>query len=65
MKIIMVLMLRSMQSWYDSLPSWLMHQSDRHLEDYDRWTISFNALPTGKVNIGPWDEPMAYMDLTK
>ena len=46
-------------------PSWLMHQSDRHLEDYDRWTISFNALPTGKVNIGPWDEPMAYMDLTK
>ena len=38
-------------------PSWLRHFSGRHLEDFDRWTISFNAFPEGKVNVGPWDSP--------
>jgi len=38
-------------------PSWLRHFSGRHFEDYDRWTISFNAFPDGKVNVGPWDSP--------
>lgn len=40
-------------------PSWLVHESDRHYFDYDRWTISFNALPAGNINPGPFDYPMA------
>jgi len=44
-------------------PSWLVHESDRHFFDYDRWTISFNALPTGKVNPGPFDYPMANLQV--
>ena len=38
-------------------PSWLKHYSGRQMLDYDRWTVSFNAMPTGKVNNGPWDYP--------
>ena len=38
-------------------PSWLRHFSGRQLEDFDRWTISFNAFPDGKSNIGPFDMP--------
>ena len=38
-------------------PSWLKHYSGRQLDNYDRWTISFNAFPTGKTNVGPWGMP--------
>ena len=38
-------------------PSWLRHFSGRHLEDFDRWTISFNAFPEGKCNTGPFEMP--------
>ena len=38
-------------------PSWLRHYSGRHLDNFDRWTISFNAFPDGKSNIGPFDMP--------
>ena len=38
-------------------PSWLRHFSGRQTEDFDRWTISFNAFPEGKINVGPWDHP--------
>ena len=38
-------------------PSWLRHFSGRHLEDFDRWTISFNAFPNGKCNTGPFQMP--------
>lgn len=38
-------------------PSWLKHYSGRQLEDYDRWSISFNAMPWGRINIGPYGEP--------
>jgi len=38
-------------------PSWLKHYSGRQMFDYDRWTVSFNAMPTGKINVGPWDCP--------
>ena len=38
-------------------PSWLRHYSGRQLDNYDRWTISFNAFPTGKTNVGPWGMP--------
>mgnify|MGYP003138150814 CR=1 FL=1 len=43
-------------------PAWLKHYSGRQVENYDRWTISFNAFPTGKVNVGPWDIPQ--LDIT-
>ena len=38
-------------------PSWLRHFSGRHLDDFDRWTISFNAFPSGKTNMGPFGLP--------
>ena len=38
-------------------PSWLRHFSGRQVDDFDRWTISFNAFPDGKSNLGPWDIP--------
>ncbi len=38
-------------------PSWLRHFSGRHLENFDRWTISFNAFPEGKCNTGPFEMP--------
>lgn len=31
-------------------PSWLYHRSLPHLENQDRYIISFNSLPTGKIN---------------
>jgi len=36
-------------------PSWLKHYSGRQLDDYDRWSMSFNVFPTGATNVGPWD----------
>lgn len=36
-------------------PSWLYHQSPPHVNDFDRWIISFNSLPTGKINEGLHD----------
>ncbi len=44
-------------------PAWLKHYSGRQVEDYDRWTISFNAFPTGKTNVGPWDMPQLNVKL--
>ena len=38
-------------------PAWLRHFSGRQLENFDRWTMSFNAFPDGKTNIGPWNHP--------
>lgn len=31
-------------------PSWLKHGTAPHEELFDRWTISFNAIPSGKIN---------------
>jgi uncharacterized protein (TIGR02466 family) len=44
-------------------PSWLPHCSRPHTEKYSRYTISFNALPTGKVNSGIYGFPMAHITL--
>ena len=44
-------------------PSWLVHESDRHFFDYDRMTISFNGFPAGNVNPGPFDYPMANIEV--
>lgn len=32
-------------------PSWLTHSSYPHHAPFDRWTISFNTMPTGKINV--------------
>ena len=44
-------------------PSWLKHYSGRQLDDTDRYTVSFNAFPVGKVNAGPWDYPQLNVKL--
>ena len=31
-------------------PSWLMHSSHPHQDQFDRWTISFNTMPQGQIN---------------
>ena len=31
-------------------PSWLQHQSMPHHAPFNRWTISFNTMPTGSIN---------------
>ena len=33
------------------------------MDNYDRWTISFNAFPTGRTNVGPWDMPQLNVKL--
>ena len=40
-------------------PGWLRHWSEPHASDFDRYTMSFNALPNGHVNGGPQGVPMA------
>ena len=32
-------------------PSWLTHSSYPHNAPFDRWTISFNTMPKGQINI--------------
>ena len=38
-------------------PSWLKHFSGRQMDHFERWSMSFNAMPAGRVNIGPWGMP--------
>lgn len=38
-------------------PSWLKHFSGRQMDNFERWSMSFNAMPAGRVNIGPWGMP--------
>jgi hypothetical protein len=38
-------------------PAWLKHFSGRQMGHLDRWSMSFNAMPAGRVNIGPWGTP--------
>jgi hypothetical protein len=38
-------------------PAWLRHFSGRQMAQFDRWSMSFNAMPAGRVNIGPWGLP--------
>ena len=44
-------------------PSWLPHNSRPHLGNQHRYTISFNALPTGSINAGMYGFPMAHITL--
>jgi uncharacterized protein (TIGR02466 family) len=31
-------------------PSWMYHSSQQHLDSHNRYIISFNTMPTGKIN---------------
>lgn len=31
-------------------PSWVEHATQPHKDNWDRWTIAFNAMPTGEIN---------------
>ena len=44
-------------------PSWLKHYSGRQLDNFDRWTISFNVFPMGKINVGPWEMPQLNIEV--
>lgn len=44
-------------------PSWLPHCSRPHLGRDPRYTMSFNALPTGKVHANLYGFPMAHITL--
>ena len=32
-------------------PSWMYHSTLPHYENYDRWVIAFNTLPSGNINV--------------
>ena len=40
-------------------PSWLVHSSTPNNATEDRFTIAFNTFPTGDINSGGWEQPMA------
>ncbi len=44
-------------------PSWMYHYSAPHLENFDRYIISFNSLPSGRVNYQIASDSKAYLNL--
>ena len=40
-------------------PSYIVHSSVPNDSEFDRYTIAFNTFPSGNVNSGAWDRPMA------
>jgi uncharacterized protein (TIGR02466 family) len=44
-------------------PSWVYHQTPPHLENYDRYIISFNSLPTGKINTIGGSDSACYISI--
>jgi len=44
-------------------PSWLPHCSRPHMGNEPRYTMSFNALPTGKIHVNLYGFPMAHITL--
>ena len=40
-------------------PSYLIHSSEPNHSNVDRFTIAFNTFPSGSINAGGWDLPMA------
>jgi len=44
-------------------PSWLPHCSRSHVGNEPRYTMSFNALPTGKIHANLYGFPMAHITL--
>lgn len=46
-------------------PSWVFHQTPPHMEEYNRYIISFNVLPTGNINSGAGGDSKCYISLRK
>tara|TARA_Y100000389_G_C17471282_1_gene531373 strand:+ start:12604 stop:13218 length:615 start_codon:yes stop_codon:yes gene_type:complete len=46
-------------------PSWLYHWTKPHADDFERWNISFNVLPTGKINFNMATDSTAIIKLGK
>ena len=46
-------------------PSWLYHWTKPHTEDFERWNISFNVLPTGKINFNMATDSTAILEIKK
>ena len=46
-------------------PSWLLHFTVPHIQDFVRAGISFNAMPTGAINQGPFGQNMVNLKLLK
>jgi len=45
-------------------PSYVFHYSPPHVDDFDRHVISFNVLPTGKINTGAGSDAAIILGLT-
>jgi len=45
-------------------PSFIYHSSGLHYEDYDRYNISFNVLPSGKINYNLATDSIAVLDVS-
>lgn len=46
-------------------PSWLPHCSRPHVGNESRYTMSFNALPVGKIHANLYGFPMAHITLNR
>jgi uncharacterized protein (TIGR02466 family) len=44
-------------------PSWMYHQTRPHMFDFDRYVISFNSLPTGKINSAAGGDSQCYISI--
>ena len=44
-------------------PSWMYHQTPPHMLDFDRYIISFNSLPTGKINSIAGGDSQCYISI--
>jgi uncharacterized protein (TIGR02466 family) len=44
-------------------PSWLYHWTKPHVDNFDRWNIAFNVLPTGKINYNMATDSTAHIQL--
>lgn len=46
-------------------PSWVYHMSQTHIGKESRYIISFNTLPTGKINHSMADDSKAHIEIGK
>jgi uncharacterized protein (TIGR02466 family) len=44
-------------------PSWVYHQAPPHMADFDRYIISFNSLPTGKINYSTGGDAQCFISI--
>jgi len=44
-------------------PSWVYHYALPHVENFDRYVISFNVLPTGAINYNIATDSVAYIEI--